>query len=158
MDVITQELSESIPDLAVVVRSLLRLSVAFLVGCVLGWEREAAQKAAGLRTHVLVSMGAAVFALIGTSAHATSVELGHVIHGVAAGIGFIGTGTILKRHESEQIQGLTTAASIWMTAAVGLAAGAGMNAAAFVGALGGFLVLRIFAGFSLVPDRQSSST
>src|SRR5690606_12994134 len=106
-----------------------------------------------------VSMGAAVFALIGTSAHATSDELGNVIRGVAAGIGFIGTGTILKRPHEDQIQGLTTAASIWMTSAVGVAAGAGMNAAALVGAVAGFAVLRIFATFSLVhPEPRGHRT
>ena len=103
-------------------------------------------------------MGAALFALIGTSAHATSMDLGHVIHGAAAGIGFIGTGTILKREGEDHIRGLTTAASIWMTAAVGLAAGAGSNAMALMGALAGFGVLRIFATFSLTPRADADNS
>lgn len=153
MDIIVEELTRSIPDPAMAVRALVRLTVAFLLGCLLGYEREAAQKAAGLRTHVLVSMGAALFALIDTLEGANPETMGHVIHGVAAGIGFIGTGTILKRESEDQILGLTTAASIWLTAAVGLAAGAGLNAAAIVGALGGFAVLRLFAGWSIVQAR-----
>lgn len=147
MNILLQELSATVPDFEHVLRAVIRLTVALLTGCLLGWERESAQKAAGLRTHAMVAVGAALFALIGTTAHATSEDLSRVIHGVAAGIGFIGTGTILKRANAGEgeIVGLTTAASIWLTAAVGLAAGAGLNAAALVGAVAGFGILRLFA-------------
>lgn len=80
------------------------------VGGVPGAERESAGKPAGLRTHRLVSLGAALFVLFPSEAGMTTADLSRVIHGVATGMGFIGAGAILKRMDSEEIQGLTTAA------------------------------------------------
>jgi putative Mg2+ transporter-C (MgtC) family protein len=102
-----------------------RVLVAAALGGILGAERERAGKAAGLRTHMLVALGSALFVLFPAEAGMNLGDLSRVIQGVATGIGFIGAGTILKRAETEDIQGLTTAASIWLTAAIGLAVGAG---------------------------------
>jgi putative Mg2+ transporter-C (MgtC) family protein len=100
-----------------------RLLAAALLGGLLGAERESEGKAAGLRTHMLVALGAALFVVAPQVAGAAEGDLGRIIQGVAAGIGFIGAGTILKRVDEEQIKGLTTAASIWLTAGIGVAAG-----------------------------------
>jgi putative Mg2+ transporter-C (MgtC) family protein len=104
---------------------LVRVVVAAALGGLLGAERERAGKAAGLRTHMLVALGAALFVLFPAEAGMSTSDLSRVIQGVATGIGFIGAGTILKRADSDEIQGLTTAASIWLTAAIGMAVGAG---------------------------------
>ena len=114
-----------VPDGAQVARVVIRVIAAALLGALLGWERERAGKPAGLRTHMLVALGAALFVLFPAEAGMAIGDLSRVIQGVATGIGFIGAGTILKRAESEQVEGLTTAASIWLTGAIGMAVGAG---------------------------------
>jgi putative Mg2+ transporter-C (MgtC) family protein len=114
-----------VPDGPQVARVVIRMIAAALLGALLGWERERAGKAAGLRTHMLVALGSALFVLFPAEAGMAMGDLSRVIQGVATGIGFIGAGTILKRAESEQIEGLTTAASVWLTGAIGMAVGAG---------------------------------
>jgi putative Mg2+ transporter-C (MgtC) family protein len=114
-----------VPDGLQVARVVIRVIAAAVLGALLGWERERAGKAAGLRTHMLVALGSALFVLFPAEAGMAIGDLSRVIQGVATGIGFIGAGTILKRTESEQVQGLTTAASIWLTGAIGMAVGAG---------------------------------
>jgi putative Mg2+ transporter-C (MgtC) family protein len=115
----------NVPDGPQVARVVIRVIVAALLGALLGWERQRAGKAAGLRTHMLVALGAALFVLFPAEAGMSIADLSRVIQGVATGIGFVGAGTILKRPESEHIEGLTTAASIWLTGAIGMAVGAG---------------------------------
>jgi len=115
----------SLPNMAQLGHVLVRVMVAAALGGLLGAERERAGKAAGLRTHMLVALGAALFVLFPAEAGMSTSDLSRVIQGVATGIGFIGAGTILKRAETDEIQGLTTAASIWLTAAIGMAVGAG---------------------------------
>jgi putative Mg2+ transporter-C (MgtC) family protein len=95
-----------------------------VVGGIIGFERQYEHKAAGVRTHMLVSLGAALFTVIATELKVADVS--RVIQGVAAGIGFLGGGTILKLTDQAEVKGLTTAASIWITAALGTAVGAGM--------------------------------
>jgi putative Mg2+ transporter-C (MgtC) family protein len=114
-----------LPDLSHMARISMRLAVAAILGGLLGVEREMIGKAAGLRTHMLVSLGAALFVLVPAESGLGEGDLGRVIQGVAAGIGFIGAGSILKRTDKEEITGLTTAANIWLTAAVGVAVGTG---------------------------------
>jgi putative Mg2+ transporter-C (MgtC) family protein len=115
----------SVPNGPQILRVVTRVLVAALLGALLGWERQRAGKAAGLRTHMLVALGAALFVLFPAEAGMSIADLSRVIQGVATGIGFIGAGTILKRAESEHVEGLTTAASIWLTGAIGMAVGAG---------------------------------
>ncbi len=118
----------------------LRLSVALALGALLGYERESVGAAAGLRTHMLVALGAALFMVIPHQAGMRIEDVSRVMQGVIAGIGFLGAGAIMKLKD-ESIKGLTTAAGIWLTAAVGMAAGMGLEATAVVSAVFGWIVL-----------------
>lgn len=102
-----------------------RLIVAAALGGLVGAEREYVGKAAGLRTHMIVALGAALFVLAPAEAGLAEGDVSRIIQGVAAGIGFIGAGTILKQPDRLEVHGLTTAASIWLTASVGVAAAVG---------------------------------
>ena len=118
-----------------------RLTVALIAGGVVGWNRQLSGKAAGLRTHMLVSLGAALFALVPLIAsNSTSVDsLSRAIQGVATGVGFLGAGEILHQSTQEmgkpQVRGLTSAAGIWVTAALGLIAGCGLWELGVIGTL-----------------------
>ncbi|MGB6874113.1 MAG: MgtC/SapB family protein [Dehalococcoidia bacterium] len=101
--------------------------MAVALGAGIGYQRERAGKAAGVRTHVLVSSGAALFTLVSIYGFSGAVvDISRVAAGVVVGIGFIGAGVILRGQREKEVAGLTTAATIWITAAIGLAAGAGM--------------------------------
>jgi putative Mg2+ transporter-C (MgtC) family protein len=110
---------------------LLRLVAAGLLGAVLGWEREAAHKPAGLRTHMLVAIASALFTVLAEVAVTSFPGEGggirsdpiRVIQAVSIGIGFLGSGVIFVSRTSDTVLGLTTAASIWATAAIGVAIG-----------------------------------
>ncbi len=97
--------------------------------------------AAGLRTHILVAIGAALIVLSGIQSGFSDADSSRVIQGIVAGIGFLGAGTILKIGERVEVHGLTTAASIWLTAGVGIAAGLGHLWLPLVAAAIGWLVL-----------------
>ncbi|MCC7043484.1 MAG: MgtC/SapB family protein [Acidobacteria bacterium] len=107
-----------------------RLGLAAVVGSVIGFDRELHRKPAGLRTHALVSLGACVFMVIGMlTAVDPTLDLaapGRVIQGIVAGVGFIGAGAIFRQGDRSMGHGLTTASTIWMVAALGTAAGAGL--------------------------------
>jgi len=106
---------------------ILRLLLAAALGAGIGYQRERAGKAAGLRTHILVSSGSALFTLASIYGFGgAAVDISRVAAGVVVGIGFIGAGVILRGQRGEGVAGLTTATTIWVTAAIGLAAGAGM--------------------------------
>lgn len=119
-----------VPDAAQATRIVVRLLMAALLGGLLGWERAHAGKAAGIRTHMLVAMGSALFVLVAQQGGIEPGDNSRVMQGVIAGIGFLGAGTILKGNAEGQVRGLTTAAGIWMTAAIGIAAGLGQEATA----------------------------
>ena len=104
----------------------LRFLLAVALGAGIGFQRERAGKAAGVRTHILVSAGAALFTLASIYGFGGVVDISRVAAGVVVGIGFIGAGVILRGQREKEVAGLTTAATIWLTAAIGLAAGAGM--------------------------------
>lgn len=114
---------------------VLRLLLAVALGAGIGFQRERAHKAAGLRTHILISLGAALFTVVSIFGFSGTVDPSRVAAGVVAGVGFIGAGVIFRGMGGEGVAGLTTAASIWSTAAVGLAAGAGMWVLAIIAAL-----------------------
>ena len=130
-----------IPSSVQVLRVTMRLFVAALLGGVLGFERERKGKAAGLRTHMLVALGTALFTIAPLEAGMTIADLSRVLQGIATGVGFIGAGTILKLTEQEEIKGLTTAASIWLTAAIGMAVGAGSLWLPILGAIFALIIL-----------------
>ncbi len=108
-----------------------------------GYEREQTRKAAGLRTHILVALGSALFVLAPLEAGMPPADVSRIVQGVAAGIGFIGAGAILKLTDARQIRGLTTAASIWTTAAVGMAAGLGRFGLAVLAAILALITLSV---------------
>jgi len=141
MDPLWQELTNGFPDRHRLVIVLVRVFAAVLLGAVVGIERERAGKPAGLRTHMLVSLGTAVFVIACSDAGMSHDALSRVIQGIVTGIGFIGAGTILKLNEQREIHGLTTAAGLWMTAAIGVAAGLGILGIALIGAVVTVLVL-----------------
>ena len=143
-DTVLSEFSD-LPDVEQATRVMVRLTLAALLGGVLGIEREQHGKAAGVRTHMLVAMGAALFVLVSQQGGMASADLSRVVQGVIAGVGFLGAGAILKMDGEERVKGLTTAAGIWLTAAIGVAAGMGREATAVLSTL---LTLAIFA---LVP-------
>ena len=129
-----------------------------LIGAIIGLERQARRKPAGLRTHMLVSFGSAVFTLIimQTDGSLSSRDaLSRVIQGIAAGVGFLGAGEIVRQSSQEsqrlEIHGLTSAAAIWVSAALGIAAGCGLWQLALIGALLTFLVL---TGFKRLEKRD----
>ncbi|AVS78185.1 methyltransferase [Paracidovorax avenae] len=130
-----------LPDLEQATRIVVRLGMAGLLGGLLGWEREHHGKAAGVRTHMLVSMGAALFVLVAEQEGIAPADNSRVLQGIIAGVGFLGAGTILKSDGAHQIRGLTTAAGIWLTAAIGVAAGLGREATALLSTLLALLVL-----------------
>lgn len=121
-----------------------RLGCAAVLGALIGIEREWMRKAAGLRTHTTVSLASATFVLMIAESDATSADVSRVIQGVAAGVGFLGAGTILKGTSAENIQGLTTAGTIWLTAAIGAAAGAGHVDVAVLSVIAALLTLSVF--------------
>ncbi|WP_395763927.1 MgtC/SapB family protein [Stutzerimonas balearica] len=130
-----------LPDLREVARVSTRLLVAAALGGLLGYERELKRKAAGLRTHMLVALGAALFVLVPLQAGVPKEDVSRVMQGIVTGIGFLGAGTILKGSSVEDVKGLTTAAGIWLTAAIGVAAGMGHEATAVLSSL---LALAVF--------------
>ncbi|MFB8792786.1 MAG: MgtC/SapB family protein [Microcoleus sp.] len=133
---------------------LLRLCLALLVGGIIGWERQLRRKPAGFRTHMLVSMGSALFVLIplalGKNENGRDA-IERVIQGIAAGIGFLGAGEILRQSKQErgevEVHGLTSAAAIWVSAALGSAAGCGLWQLALIGALLSLFVLKVVKEF-----------
>lgn len=104
----------------------LRLLLAIALGAIIGYQRERSSKAAGLRTHTLISLGAALFTVVSIFGFSGAVDPSRVAAGVVVGVGFIGAGVIFRGMRGEGVAGLTTAASIWASAGVGLAAGAGL--------------------------------
>jgi len=141
---------------------VLRLSVASVLGALVGLERQLHGRWAGLRTHMMVALGAAIFVTTSqelTMKKAADVErsadaISRVIQGIAAGIGFLGAGTILKLTERMEIKGLTTASSIWLAAAVGTASGLALYALACAGTLISLIVLAVLRPYEKLFDRE----
>jgi putative Mg2+ transporter-C (MgtC) family protein len=152
MDTIWQTVAgefSDLPEIESATRVAVRLLVAAFLGGLIGWQREHVGKAAGVRTHMLVTLGSAAFVLIPAEMRWPSADLSRVVQGLVAGIGFLGAGTILKRLDSVQgsIHGLTTAADVWMTASVGISAGLGRLATASVIALLALIILSVAVHF-----------
>lgn len=140
---------------------VIRLLAALVLGGIIGYERQVRSKAAGLRTHILVSMGACLYMMVSLSipaemqaAYGMSSDGGRIAAQVVSGIGFLGAGTILAAQGTRKIIGLTTAASIWAVAAVGLAAGAGLL---FMAGLTALLILITLRALRRI-DRMLSRT
>jgi putative Mg2+ transporter-C (MgtC) family protein len=141
MGMIFDELTSSLPDVQEVVRAIIRMSAALLAGAIIGYQRERSGKAAGLRTHMLVCLGTTLFVLSGTQIDMQQDAMSRVIQGLVTGIGFLGAGAILKLEDLRKIQGLTTAAGVWMTAALGVSIGLGHLGTAALGVVFAWIVL-----------------
>jgi putative Mg2+ transporter-C (MgtC) family protein len=139
-------------DPAEAVQAALRLLVAIAAGGVIGMERQWTRKSAGMRTHMLVSMGAALSVLSGLAAGMTPEHVSRIMQGVVAGVGFIGGGVILKHVEKDEVHGLTTAAGLWMTAALGMAAGLGRYASVLLATALAWLVLGVVRRWEAAED------
>ena len=157
MDIIWSEISAGIPDGRQLVIILIRLFAATLMGAAIGYERETAGKAAGLRTHILVTGGTTVFVLGCLGAGFQDDALSRVIQGIVTGIGFVGAGSILKRESESSIQGVTTSAGIWMAAAIGVTIGLGGLGLALMATALSLIVLRVTLLFEDRPEKSESS-
>ena len=142
LDTVRSEFSDA-PDVEQFTRIMTRLLLAAVLGGVLGYEREHKGKAAGIRTHMLVAMGAALFVLVPEFDGMAVGDMSRVIQGIVTGIGFLGAGAIIKQRSEGDVQGLTTAAGIWMSAAIGVACGLGREATAVLSALLALAVLGV---------------
>ena len=138
-----------------------RLTLAILFGLIVGWEREAEDKPAGLRTHMLVSLGAASFMLATLDLAAgplrftedTSIDPSRIVQGVITGIGFLGAGCIIRGNAD--VRGLTTGASVWVVGAAGVACGGGLYVVAAMIAFFTLIVLSFNRLSSVVkPDSE----
>jgi putative Mg2+ transporter-C (MgtC) family protein len=144
MELLWQELTFGLPDRRRLAIVLLRVIAATLLGALVGFQRERAGKAAGLRTHMLVSLGTTLLVLACSGIGMGQDGLSRVVQGIVTGIGFVGAGSILKLNE--QIRGLTTAAGLWITAAIGVAVGLGSLGLALIGTVLTLIVLGFIGG------------
>jgi putative Mg2+ transporter-C (MgtC) family protein len=134
-----------------------RIGAATLLGAALGLEREWKGHWAGLRTHMMVSIGCAIFVIAGlglAGEHSDAVT--RVIQGITAGIGFLGAGTILKLDQKQEIKGLTTASSIWLAAALGTAAGLAEYALATAAAVVSLFILGVLGPIEKYFERRQA--
>lgn len=156
MEFVWQDITRGIDDpraLSICVRMI----AAIVFGALIGYEREDAGKSAGIRTHILVTLGSATFVIAGTLYGMSSDGLSRIIQGIVTGIGFIGAGSILKLTKESHVRGLTTSAGIWMAAAIGVTVGLGALGIAFIATLVTFFVLRILAPLKHVVDGEHRS-
>jgi putative Mg2+ transporter-C (MgtC) family protein len=145
-----------LPDLATTIRIAVRLLLAALLGGILGFERERKARSAGVRTHMLVAVGAALFMIGPLQAGMEISDLSRVVQGIVQGIGFLGAGAIIVRTAQHPVQGLTTAANIWATAGIGVLAGLGLEATAVL-ATGIVLVILAGVPFIIRPADEGRS-
>jgi putative Mg2+ transporter-C (MgtC) family protein len=148
MEVILGELG-GLPDLDTLARFLIRMLAALALGALIGYQRERSGKAAGLRTHMLVAMGTTLFVVAALESGMGDDAMSRVIQGLVTGIGFLGAGSILKIQEEKEIQGLTTAAGIWMTAAASVAIGLGQIITGLLAGVMAWIVLAVISRFEL---------
>jgi len=123
---------------------ILRLFLATICGAIVGLEREISDKAAGLRTHILVCIGSCMFGLLGLELTASypGADILRLAQGLLIGVGFLGAGVIMR--EGASIRGLTTAAGIWVMGAIGLAIGVGSYYIAFAGTIFCLITVTLF--------------
>jgi putative Mg2+ transporter-C (MgtC) family protein len=143
-----------VPDVPTLTRITMRLVLAAVLGGILGYERERKGRSAGVRTHMLVAVGAALFVIAPSQMGMSIADMSRVLQGIVQGIGFLGAGAIIVRAAKNQVEGLTTAANIWATAAIGVIAGLGLEATAVLSAV---IMLFILAAVpSLLPSRSEA--
>jgi putative Mg2+ transporter-C (MgtC) family protein len=152
-----QELVAGFPDNVEIARIAVRLVVAIALGGILGFQRAHVGKAAGMRTHMLVTLGAAIVVLMPQLTGMSSADSSRIIQGTLTGIGFIGGGVILKMSEQHQIVGITTAASIWLTSIIGIVTGTGRLGLAVAGTTLAYIILTAFGWLEheMIAKRQT---
>jgi putative Mg2+ transporter-C (MgtC) family protein len=152
---IVHEFSD-VPDVSTLTRITVRLFIAAVLGGIIGYERERKAKTAGVRTHMLVAVGAALFVVGPLQSGMPIEDMSRVLQGVVQGIGFLGAGAIIVRRAQQQVEGLTTAANIWATAGIGVMAGLGLEATAVLSAT---VVLIILAAVPhIIPKVSPTDT
>jgi putative Mg2+ transporter-C (MgtC) family protein len=163
MDAVWQEIWQGVradfsdvPGVVALTQLILRMLLATLLGGLLGYQRERQGKVAGLRTHMLVALGSAFFVLIPLQAGMSLGDLSRVLQGLIAGIGFLLAGTIIKQQAEGLIHGLTTAAGLWLTAAVGVAVGLGRETSAVLGTVLALIILALLP--QIRPDTDYAET
>lgn len=154
MDVLWQELSFGLGDTKEIIRVLIRLSASFLLDGLIGLEREKFRKPAGLRTHILVSLGTTVFVLGASLAGMQGDALSRIIQGIITGIGFVGAGAIMKIDTEFEVKGLTSAAGIWVTAAIGIIVGLGESGLALMTSVLALIVLTLVTSVESVIEQR----
>ena len=145
-----------ISDVEQFTQMAVRLTMAAILGGIIGYERQAKRKSAGLRTHILVGLGSAMFVVTPLQAGVYVDDLSRILQGLVAGIGFLGAGAII--HGDKNNRGLTTAASIWLTAAIGASAGMGREGSAVLGTfltLGVLCLVRQVAAMTEITDSHN---
>lgn len=145
-----------LPDVGTLTVIVVRLATAAVLGGLLGLERERKRRAAGFRTHILVSIGSALFVMAPLMAGVDTADVTRVMQGIVSGIGFLGAGAIIKMDRGNRVEGMTTAAGIWMTSAIGMSAGMGMEIVALVATLVALLVLSVIPKL-MPPDPAPES-
>lgn len=138
-------------SLADVTQVLMRVGLALILGGILGFERELSRRDAGMRTHMMVSVGAALFVVVPLQAGFSQDNMSRVLQGLVSGIGFLGAGAIIKLSAEREVRGLTTAASLWLSAGVGVAAGLGREATAILSVA---IALAILSSARLFKTRE----
>src|SRR5205807_823393 len=138
-------------------RLLACLAESAALGALIGWERSATGKAAGLRTHMLLCVGAAFVTVMPILAGMDSADVSRILQGLMAGVGFLGAGSILKREDAGRIAGLTTAAGLWLTAGVGMAVGLGQGVSAAVCGVLAFAILWVLGRLEYGTARPPGS-
>ena len=154
METLYHELTLGLHDQQQIARVVIRLLAALILGGAVGIQRERTHKPAGLRTHMLVCLGTAVFV---TSSGAVGMAFdaqSRVIQGIVTGLGFIGAGSILKLSQEHEIKGLTTAAGVWMTAAIGVTVGLGALGIAIIATLVTLIILAVATKFEKFVQRK----
>jgi putative Mg2+ transporter-C (MgtC) family protein len=134
-------------DAAHLTHVIVRLLLAVLLGAAIGYERERHRRAAGLRTHMLIALGVALTVVAAEQSGMAIADTSRVLQGILAGIGFLGAGAIIKQGEPEHVRGLTTAASVWATAAIALAAGLGRATTAIFATIIALIILTLLVRF-----------
>lgn len=144
------------PDFSTITRITVRLLTAAFLGGILGFERERKARSAGVRTHMLVAVGAAIF-VVGPLQSGMEIEdLSRVLQGIIQGIGFLGAGAIIVRTSKHQVEGLTTAANIWATAGIGVLAGLGLEATAVLSTAIVLVILAVVPMIVTSPDLDNA--
>lgn len=146
-----------IPDLSTMTRIVVRLMLAAILGGIIGYERERKARSAGVRTHMLVAVGAALFVLGPLQSGLQISDMSRVVQGIVQGVGFLGAGAIIIRAGDQKVEGLTTAATIWATAGIGVVVGLGLEATAVLSTLTLLTILAVVPFIVPSPDQDDTN-